>query len=120
MKYAALIFVEALCCLFVGCEIAASLADNGAFVEPEFVIVDAVKVEPAKIEPTPDPISVDDLMPVAPVPHPDCRCASCKCEPACVGACAIETPAEVKAAPQMKCSNGQCYPVRRGLFGWRR
>jgi hypothetical protein len=119
MKYAALIFVEALCCLFVGCEIAASLADNGSFAAPEFIEVVEVATQPQP-QPTPDPISVDDIMPAKPMPHPDCRCASCQCEPACVGACSIETPAEVKAAPQMKCSNGQCYPVRRGLFGWRR
>ena len=88
----------------------------------------------------PDPISTTDAAP-APTPHATCRCKTCDCTPACVGACSIPQPAEDAPAPianstpaasaapatsgsASSCPGGQCSirsaPVRRGLFGWRR
>lgn len=93
--------LELACCLLFGCA-SPSQADNGSFAAPEFIAVVEVAKPAPKIEPTPDQISINDIMPAKPTPP------------------VIEPPAQAKAAPQMKCSNGQCYPVRRGLFGWRR
>ena len=89
-----------------------------------------------KVKPTPDPIST------APTPHASCRCKTCDCTPACVGACSIPQPAGTVPEPiatpfhapsgvpatsgsgNSSCPGGQCSirsaPVRRGLFGWRR
>lgn len=90
---------------------------------------------------TPDPISTDILAP-APTPHASCRCKTCDCTPACVGACSIPQPAGTVPEPiatpfhtpsgvpatsgsdNSSCPGGQCSvrsaPVRRGIFGWRR
>ena len=100
----------------------------------------SVLVVSPRLAPQPDPISTDILAP-APTPHATCRCKTCDCTPACVGACSIPQPAEDAPAPianstpaasaapatsgsASSCPGGQCSirsaPVRRGLFGWRR
>lgn len=111
--------------------------DSGA----EFVIIEPVAAKPLpKFEPFPDAISVDDILAPAPTPHANCRCTTCDCTPACVGACSLPQPAGDATAPianstpaasaapatsgsASSCPGGRCSistPIRRGIFGWRR